>query len=228
MQRSLYAEQRQEIWFQDGRRRDDIIRITRLANRSFLAFHPVNASNDPTAHTGGSFFYLVDTEAKLQYNGDTNLGRAWVQYFESSTPGTNPMVDQYGECSVLDDASVKKVPAGKVESFAVVRIDRLDGNELYSHWIAPELGCFPLRSQVLVDGLVRLRVDTIRLELLPPETRLSLPKGIRVISPQAYCDLFRKRYHHDLMPQAVCTRYQKLYEERSTDKRAAPRSSRTP
>jgi hypothetical protein len=123
------------------------------------------------------------------------------------------MVDRYGDCSVLSDESVRKVDAGKVLGYAVLRIDTVDGAERYANWIAPELGCFPLRSQVLVDGFVRLRVDTIHVELLPANTRLSIPKGVRIISPQAYCDLYRKRYRHEYLPQRLCSKYQGLYEE---------------
>jgi len=214
-QQSFYAEQRQETWYQDGRRVEDVVRITRLANRSFLALYPLTTSKDPTRHTGGHYFYLNDTETQVQYDGDTDLGAAWPQYLEtdSSLRGKDPMVDRYGDCSVLSDDSVRKVDAGKVLGYAVLRIDTVDGAERYANWIAPELGCFPLRSQVLVDEFVRLRVDTIHVELLPADTRLSIPRGVRIISPQAYCDLYRKRYRHEYLPQRLCSKYQGLYEE---------------
>jgi|GEM_PF-2518294 hypothetical protein len=212
IQRPFYAEQRDEVWYPDGKRDEDIVRITRLANRSFLAIYPLPADNDRFVKIG-YFFYLNDTQAHVQYVGDTALHVAWPNYdLPPSIPGQDSMVDRYGDCSVLTDDAITKVAAGKIRHFAILRIDQVKGTELYSSWIAPELGCFPLRRQVLVDGLVRERVETVQLDLLPEDTQLSLPKGIRTISPQAYCDLYRKRHGQDYLPQRECSRLQEVYD----------------
>lgn len=226
MQRSFYAEQRLEVWYEDGRRDEDVIRITRLANRSFLAMHPLHSVKDRMRHIGGYYFYLVDTEALVEYSGETALRAAWPLYMDSAVPGQNKMVDQYGDCSVLADDSIKKVPAGKIRRFAVLRIERVEGRERYTTWIAPELGCFPLRSQVLVDELVRERVETVRLDLLPAQTRLSIPKGVRIVSPKKYCDIYQKRYGQEYLPQRVCDKYEKIYQEVKAAKRqrSSPRA----
>jgi hypothetical protein len=211
--RSFNAEQRREFWHDDGRRDEEVSRITRLANRSFLVMHPLHSVKDRFRRIDGYFFYLVDTEALVQYDGETGLRAAWPQYFDSVVPGQDKMVDQYGDCSVLTSDSVKKVPAGKIRGFAVLRIERVEGRERYTTWIAPELGCFPLRSQVLVDQLVRERVETVRLDLLPAETKLSLPNGVRIVSPQEYCDLYRKHYGQEYLPLHLCDKYEKIYQE---------------
>ena len=212
--RPFHAEQREEIWYSDGQRQENVFQITRLANRSFLAVHPLASDQNRFVQTGYYHFYLHDTERHVQYSGATDLKAAWPNYnLEPTGPGRDPGADQYGDCSVLSDHSVNKVEAGKIKHFSVLRVERTEGTELHTSWIAPELGCFPLRSQVLVDGLVRERVDNLQLDLLPADTRLSLPKGTRIVSPQAYCDLYRKRHGHEYLPAEACSRYQGLYEE---------------
>lgn len=213
-QRAFYAEQQKTWWYADGKRDEELVRITRLANRSFLAIHSLPAETNSVPRTGGEFFYLVDTERHIAFSGESDLGAAWPLYgLSPSLPGRDRMVDQYGDCSVLNDGSISKVNAGNVRSFSVLRIETKSGNEVYTSWIAPKLDCFPLRSQVLVDGLVRERVDTLKLDLLPGDARLSLPRGTRVISPQAYCDLYRKVKGQEYLPQRLCSKYQHVYEE---------------
>jgi len=119
---------------------------------------------------------------------------------------------------VLADDTVEKVDAGKILRFAVLRIEHRDGAERYIKWIAPALGCFPLRSQVLVDELVRQRVDTILLNLLPEDTHLALPKGIRIVSPQTFCDLYRKKHGQPYLPDRLCAKYQRFYEKATAHK----------
>src|SRR3974377_2119647 len=80
VQRSFYAEQREEVWYPDGQRDEDVIRITRLANRSFLAIHPLPSDTNRFVKTGDDFFYLVDTEQRVSYAGETDLHAAWPIY----------------------------------------------------------------------------------------------------------------------------------------------------
>jgi len=98
MQRAFYAEQREELWYSDGKHLEDIVRITRLPNRSFLAIHPLHPDEDRFATTRDYYFYLNDTQTHIQYAGQTDLGVAWPQYnLPSSIPGRDQMVDQYGD-----------------------------------------------------------------------------------------------------------------------------------
>jgi hypothetical protein len=210
-QRPFYAEQT-EIWYPDDNGHQDLIRITRLANRGFLAIHPSHGHND-MGHTGFSFYYLSDTEKRVQYNGDTDLGVAWLEHLDSDAiPGHDPMVDQYGDCSVLTDPAVVKTAAGSLASFPVLRIQTQQENETHTKWIAPDLGCFPLRYEVVEDDVVQKLIETVKVQLRPADTKLELPPGTRLISPQAYCDLYRERYGAEYLPPRLCKKYQQIYE----------------
>jgi hypothetical protein len=211
---SFYAEVREEDWFQNGQKSERIVRITRLADRSTLSFHPYAGPREPAWRAGRFYFYLVDRAKLISYAGDMLTGAAWPQFWKSA-----PLIpDRYGDCSVLSDHARKATEAGKILSFPVWRIepDIADKppEEAHREWVAPELGCFALRSQVLVDEVVRERVEAVKIQLLPEDTKLSLPKGIRVVSPKDYYELYKRRHRGDeVFPKALLGRLQRQYEQ---------------
>jgi hypothetical protein len=132
------------------------------------------------------------------------------------------MVDQYGDCSVLTNPAVVKVATGSLAGFPVLRIQTQQDAETHTKWIASDLGCFPLRYEVVEDDVVQKVVTTVKVQLLPADTKLELPPESRVISPQAYCDLHRDRYGQEYMPPRLCSQYQHIYEQvtgRNSDSR---------
>lgn len=211
---SFYAEMREEDWYPDGKKSEGVVRITRLADRSTLSFHPYAGPREPVWRVGRFYFYLVDRAKLISYGGDMLAGAAWPLVLKS--PSSVP--DPYGNCAVLSDPARKATEAGKILSFPVWRIEPDMANKLpaetYREWVAPDLGCFALRSQVLVDEVVRERVEAVKIQLLPDDTKLTLPKGIRVVSPKEYYEIYKKRHRGDeVFPPALRDRLQRTYEE---------------
>jgi hypothetical protein len=99
-----------------------------------------------------------------------------------------------------------------MNGYRVIRVTRTDKTERHTVWLAPELDCFPIRTEIMEeDGWVRLRVETISIKFLPDDTQLSLPAGIRIVSPQRYCDLYKEVYKQDFMPAETCARVEGRY-----------------
>lgn len=206
---SFHAELREEDWMQDGRRVEVLTRITRLSDGSFLQFHQYSGLGNTEWRRRFEHFSLFDRGSMILYSGDTLTKAAYPRYLREPVE----MMDTYGNCAALFDARHKKTKAGQIRGYDVILVERSENNEQYSRWIAPALGCFALRSQVLVDGWVRERVETVRLDILEGSPRLVLPKAIRIVSPQTFCDLYIKRHRGEpCLPKDVCARLQREYD----------------
>ena len=204
------VELRQEDWYQDGKRDERTVRVTRLPDQSVLIIQPYSGPREPKWRIGHEFFFLVDRAARISYQGDTLTRAATPHYLNDQSN----IGDPYGECSVLKDATIRTVAAGEILSHPVFRFETTEANERTIKWIAPEVDCFPLRSQVLVDEVVREKVEAISVTRLLDDTKLALPRGIRVLPPKDYCDLYRKRHRgEEVLPARVCSRLQQEYEE---------------
>lgn len=209
-QRPLYVEQREETWLPDGVHDEHIVRITRTSH-GVLTEHPLHDQANRTSHTGHYFFYLEDSQVGKLFAGETYLGAAWWGPVDRRG-GAETLVDRYRGCALLKNPEVATKDGGVANGYRVVRVMRTDKTERHTVWLAPELDCFPLRMQVTEeDGWVRLRVETISIKFLPDDTQLSLPAGVRVVSPQRYCDLYKEMYKQDYMPAGTCARNELRY-----------------
>lgn len=205
-QRPFYAEQRQEDWLSSGKRIEETIQVTRLPDGSSLVVYTYDG---PEWRAGKQYFSLIDRAKSRVWHGDTLTGGAFWQPIDPS----EVVNDDLGDCSVLKDDSIRKTEAGQVRKFRVLRAEWTEGKERHMKWIAPQLGCLALRSQILVDEFVRERIETTYLQFLPNDTELTLPAGIRVMAPMQYCEA-RKKAHRgeELVPSRTCADYQRRYE----------------
>jgi hypothetical protein len=202
--RSFYAEQREETWLPDGVHDEHRLRITRLAGGSYLAQHPNHVPKTRDRHAPGFFFYLWDAEGEFFYLGDDNLKLAWRTPRQGRNSVAPNLMDQYGDCRLLRQPGVAKFDAGKIKAFPVIRLEEDKGNERRVAWVAPALNCFPLRSQILVDGFVRYRVETTHIELLPESQKLDLPRGTRVVPLRDFCAAHQREYGVEFLPAGSC------------------------
>ena len=217
---ALRASQEETVWLPDGKTDSHTIQLTRGANGT-LAVHPVHIAGDRMDHSGATYFYLLDLQEGFFYTGDTHVGLAYrtlLPYDEAAKAYSLDDIkrqyveNQFGDCSVLTRAQGKAAQTDKVFGYDVVLVEAVENKERRTAWLAPDLGCFPLRREVR-DGEEELsvRAETTSVEILPSQTRVALPTGIRLVSPKAYCAQYKAVYGVDFLPAKSCAALEAQY-----------------
>lgn len=92
-----------------------------------------------------------------------------------------------------------------------MRVSEVEREETRVRWLAPDLQCFPLKEEVLVDGERRLLIEPTIIEVLPDDTAVEMPRGVRVISPGKFCAVYETEYGQPFESREFCNRWEQRY-----------------
>ena len=214
---SIQAEQQETVWVPGGKAERNPMYLTRAENGT-LSVHrfQIFAVRPKDARDLGSYFHFVDYENGLYYTGITKLAASFPFPVEPTALRRSNQ-EQFGSCDILTRPDLKSEPGGRILGYDVVRVEVPEDKERSIYWIARDLGCFPLKREIREGEDRRLLIETKSVKALPAKAKVTIPTGMRVVSPKEFCTLYKAFYGVEYAPATSCDlwegRYQGIAEE---------------
>lgn len=148
--------------------------------------HPLQASRTDAASGNDrpSFSYVYNHSQRLLILSEPLL-QAVIATPVVDDEELNNIRSAYGDCSTIGEGGTPVLSQSTFLGHRVLEIE-VERTERYleKRWVAPDLGCFTLRTIVTIDGNLRERTEAVSVDASePPGAMFEVPRGFALLTP---------------------------------------------